>query len=108
MQGKNSQRELRKQLSEKCGSTVQNIVGVAGSVRDQSGSEAVAEAARRFAAKERFIAHSLQAAEQLPHQLVQLDLHLSIVHHHLFNLAEFAKASESGRAAEDTASRQPQ
>ena len=50
----------------------------------------------------------LQAAEQLPHQLVQLDLHLSVVHHHLFSLAEFAKASEIGRAAEDTASGQPQ
>ena len=39
MQGRNSQRELRKQLSEKCASTVQNLVKVAGTVREQSGSE---------------------------------------------------------------------
>lgn len=39
MQGRNSQRELRKQLSEKCTSTVQNIVKVARSVREESGSE---------------------------------------------------------------------
>lgn len=39
MQGKSSQRELRKQLSEKCGSTVHSIVKIAGSVREQSGSE---------------------------------------------------------------------
>ncbi|CAL5219323.1 g1133 [Coccomyxa viridis] len=91
MQGRNSQRELRKQLSEKCTSTVQNIVKVARSVREESGSEAVADSARRLAAKERFISHSLQAAEQLPHQLVQLDLHLSVVHHHLSNLADSAR-----------------
>ena len=33
----------------------------------------------------------MQAAEQLPHQLVQLDLHLSVVHHHLSNLADSAR-----------------
>ncbi len=82
--------------------------------------QAVADSARRLAAKERFISHSLQvssclmlgqrvfcelkvlreryhyrmlmqAAEQLPHQLVQLDLHLSVVHHHLSNLADSAR-----------------
>jgi hypothetical protein len=39
MLGRNSQRELRKQLSEKCASTVQNLVKAAGTVREQSGSE---------------------------------------------------------------------
>ena len=39
MQGRNSQRELRKQLSEKCTNTVQNIVKVARSVREDIGSE---------------------------------------------------------------------
>ena len=37
----------------------------------------------------------MQAAEQLPHQLVQLDLHLSVVHHHLSNLADSASAPTS-------------
>lgn len=42
---------------------------------------------------------ALQAAEQLPHQLVQLDLHLSVVHHHLSTLADFAKVEARLEAA---------
>ena len=146
MQGRNSQRELRKQLSEKCTSTVQNIVKIARSVREESGSEvwavtyqwacgmacddklsistthagcgrlstkicrkgevyiafpsgkdlSVARAAgyciNMKLLQDRYDHHMhMQAAEQLPHQLVQLDLHLSVVHHHLSNLADSAR-----------------
>ncbi|CAL8460680.1 g211 [Coccomyxa elongata] len=88
MQGKNSQRELKIQLSEKSSAAIQALLRIAASVNNDSGSEAVAEIARRTAAKEASIVHSLQAVESLPRQLAKLDANLSVIQHHLLNLAD--------------------